>query len=144
MQADSLPTERQGTRIQISQEAGGLVSPSLSEFFIVYCDPHSQRLITSVMSNSCVPMDYSPPASSVHGILQAGVGCHFLLHLAQYTLCILYSFYLTQYKAKESVQKEKKVTQSCLTLCNPSLLYPWDFPGKSTGMGCHSFSRGSS
>ena len=24
------------------------------------------------------------------------------------------------------------------------LLCPWDFPGKSTGVGCHSFSRGSS
>ena len=24
------------------------------------------------------------------------------------------------------------------------LLCPWDFPGKNTGMGCHSFSRGSS
>ena len=24
------------------------------------------------------------------------------------------------------------------------LLCPWDFPGKDTGMGCHSFSRGSS
>ena len=30
----------------------------------------------------CDPMDYSPPGSSVYGILQArntGVGCHFLL-----------------------------------------------------------------
>ena len=25
-----------------------------------------------------------------------------------------------------------------------SLLYPWDSPGKNTGVGCHSFSRGSS
>ena len=24
------------------------------------------------------------------------------------------------------------------------LLCPWDFPGKNTGVGCHSFSRGSS
>ena len=33
------------------------------------------------MSNSCDPMDCSPPGSSVHGILQArtGMGCHFLL-----------------------------------------------------------------
>ena len=32
----------------------------------------------SVMSDSCVPMDCSPPGSSVHGIPQArilGVGC---------------------------------------------------------------------
>ena len=37
-----------------------------------------------------------------------------------------------------------QVTQSCLTLCDPMdpmeptrLLSPWDFPGKSAGMGCH-------
>ena len=32
-----------------------------------------------------------------------------------------------------------EVAQLCLTLCNPMdrLLRPWDFPGKSTGVGCH-------
>ena len=41
------------------------------------------------------------------------------------------------------VQSESEVTQSCLTLgdpmdCSlPRLLRPWDFPGKSTGVGCH-------
>ena len=33
------------------------------------------------------------------------------------------------------------VAQSCLTLCDPRqpsrLLCPWDFTGKSTGVGCH-------
>ena len=34
----------------------------------------------SVLSDSLVPMDCSPPGSSVHGILQARkLGCHFLL-----------------------------------------------------------------
>ena len=32
------------TCIQISQEAGQLVFPPLSEFSTVYCDPHSQKL----------------------------------------------------------------------------------------------------
>ena len=37
-----------------------------------------------------------------------------------------------------------KVSQSCLTLCNPMdcsllrLLCPWNFPGKNTGVGSHS------
>ena len=37
-----------------------------------------------------------------------------------------------------------EVAQSCLTLCDPMdceptrFLCPWDFPGKSTGVGCHS------
>ena len=37
--------------------------------------------------------------------------------------------------------KEKKLmaehVQSCLTLCNPMDLCPWDFPGKNTGLDCH-------
>ena len=33
------------------------------------------------------------------------------------------------------------VAKLCLTVCNPMgwLLFPWDFPDKSTGVGCHSF-----
>ena len=41
------------------------------------------------------------------------------------------------------------VAQSCLTLCDPmdcspspSLLCPWDFPGKNTGVGCHFLFQG--
>ena len=40
------------------------------------------------------------------------------------------------------------VTQSCLTLCNPTdssppgSSYPWNFPGKNTGMGCHFLLQG--
>ena len=34
-----------------------------------------------------------------------------------------------------------EVTQSYSTLCDPMdparLLHPWDFPGKSSGVGCH-------
>ena len=41
-----------------------------------------------------------------------------------------------------------KLLQSCLTLCNamvcspPRLLYPWDSPGKNTGVGCHALLQG--
>ena len=40
-----------------------------------------------------------------------------------------------------------KLFQSCLTLCDPvdglppGSLYPWDSPGKNTGVGCHFFSN---
>ena len=36
-------------------------------------------------------------------------------------------------------------TQSCLTLCDPMdtrLLHPWNFLGKSTGVGCHFLLQG--
>ena len=35
--------------------------------------------------------------------------------------------------------------QLCLTLCDPMdcrLLWPWDFPGKNTGVGCHFLLQG--
>ena len=38
------------------------------------------------------------------------------------------------------VKSESEVAQSCPTLRDPMdcrLLCPWDFPGKSTGVGCH-------
>ena len=73
----------------------------------------------------CDPIDHSPPGSAVPGILQARtLGCHFPLQCMK-------------------VKSERKVAQSCLTLCNPHglqptrLLHPWDFPGKSTRVGCH-------
>ena len=40
------------------------------------------------------------------------------------------------------------VTQSCLTLCDPHVLYPtsllcpWDSPGKNTGVGCYFLLQG--
>ena len=45
------------------------------------------------------------------------------------------------------VKSESEVAQSFLTLsdpmvCKPTrLLRPWDFPGKSTGVGCHCLLR---
>ena len=41
-----------------------------------------------------------------------------------------------------------KLVQACMTLCKPyglqptRLLYPWDFPGKNTRVGCHAFLQG--
>ena len=34
-------------------------------------------LVAQLCLTLCDPMDFIPPGSSVHGILQAGVGCHF-------------------------------------------------------------------
>ena len=43
------------------------------------------------------------------------------------------------------VKSDSEVVQSCPTLCNPldtRLLSPWDFLGKSTGVGCHCLLQG--
>ena len=49
----------------------------------------------------------------------------------------------TEYPIKKE-KKESEFAQSSLTVCNPmdcslagSSIHPWDFPGKSTGVGCH-------
>ena len=42
-------------------------------------------------------------------------------------------------------ESESEVDQSCPTLCDPMdtrLLRPWDFLGKSTGVGCHFLLQG--
>ena len=43
-------------------------------------------------------------------------------------------------------ESESEVAQSCRTLWTPMkpirLLHPWDFPGKSTGLGCHLLLQG--
>ena len=86
--------------------------------------------VTSVMSDSVRPHRRQPirlhhpwdsPGKST------GVGCHFLLQCMK-------------------VKSESEVTQSCLTLSDPMdcslpgslpAYHPWDFPGKSTGVGYH-------
>ena len=43
------------------------------------------------------------------------------------------------------ISELSEVAQSCLTLCDPMdtrLLRPWDFLGKSTGVGCHFLLQG--
>ena len=74
----------------------------------------------------CDPIDGSPPGSPVPGILQAR------------TLeWVAISF------SKVKVKSESEVAQLYPTLSRPHglqptrLLRPWDFPGKSTGVGCH-------
>ena len=58
---------------------------------------------------------------------------------------------LRQQKGQQAFEAKVKVlvTQSCLTLCDPMdcmqpprFLCPQDFPGKNTGVGCHSLLQG--
>ena len=77
-------------------------------------------------------MDCSLPGSSVHGIFQARV-----LEWGAIAFSNLYDSYL-----------KVKVTQSCLTLCDPMDCSPpgssvhEDSPGKNTGVGCHALLQG--
>ena len=78
----------------------------------------------------CNPIDGSPPGSPVPGILQAR------------TLEWVAISFSKAWKWK--VKSESEVAQSCPTqwphgLQPTRLLHPWDFPGKSTGVGWHGF-----
>ena len=81
-----------------------------------------------VMSDSLQPHRPSPPGPSIHGILQAR------------TLeWVAISSSKRNYRKKES-----EFPQSCPTfethgLQPTRLLCPWDFPGKSPGVGCHCY-----
>ena len=85
-------------------------------------------LVAQSCPTLCNPIDSSPPGLYVHGILQAR------------TLeWVAISFSKRNYRKKES-----EVFQLCLILrphgLQPiRLLHPWNFPGKSTGVGCHFF-----
>ena len=74
----------------------------------------------------CDPVDHGPPGSSVHEILQARI-----------LKWVAISF------SSDKVWSEwSEVTQPCLTLRPHRLQLTrlpclWDFPGKSTGVGCH-------
>ena len=40
------------------------------------------------------------------------------------------------------MKSRSEVPQACPTLQPHELLHPWDFPGKSTGVGCHFLLQG--
>ena len=103
----------------------------------------------------CDPMDCSLPGSSVHRILQARileqVAIPFYRGSSQPCNRIQVSWdagkFFTIWATREAFRLEYRVTNTTswwniglLTLphmVNATLLHPWDFPGKRTGVGCH-------
>ena len=74
----------------------------------------------------CDPIDGSPPGSSIPGILQAR------------TLEWVGISFSNAWKWKVKVKSLSHVWLFRTHGLQPSrLLHPWEFPGKSTGVGCH-------
>ena len=72
----------------------------------------------------CDPVDCNPPGSSVHGMLQA-ISFPSPMHESE------------KWKGSRSVVSDPQRPHGL----QPSrLLHPWDFPGTSTGVGCHCLS----
>ena len=75
----------------------------------------------------CDPTDGSPPGSPVPGILQAR---------SLEWVAISFSN-AWKWKVKVGSHLVVSDSQRPLGLQPTRLLHPWDFPGKSTGVGCH-------
>ena len=73
------------------------------------------------------PIDGSPPSSPVSGILQARTPFPPPMHESE------------KWKWSHSVMSDSSRPQG---LQPTGLLRPWDFPGKSAGVGCHCLLRG--
>ena len=78
----------------------------------------------------CYPIDGSPPGSPIPGILQAR------------TLEWVAISFSNAWKWKVKVKSLSRFRLLATPWTAASrLLHPWDFPGKSTGVGCHCFLR---
>ena len=91
-------------------------------------EKHIEETAKSLQScpTLCDPIDSSPPGSPVPGILQAR------------TLEWVAISFSNAWKWKVKVKSLSRVWPSATPWTEPTrLLHPWDFPGKSTGGGCH-------
>ena len=64
----------------------------------------------------------------------------FFLLILQLLIILLLPLFLSCHSLFIKRKNKSEVAQSCPTLCDPMdtrLLRPWDFLGKSTGVGCH-------
>ena len=73
------------------------------------------------------PIDRSPPGSPVPGILQA--------RTLEWVAISFSNAWKWKVKGKSSLSHVQLLATHGLQPTR--LLYPWDFPGKSTGVGCH-------
>ena len=122
------PHRQQPTRLPRPRNSPGK-NTGVGCHFLLQC---MQVKIEREVAQSCPtlrdPMDCSPPGSSVHGTFQARVLEWVAIAFSEANI----------YQATS--ESESEVAQSCPTLCDPMdtrLLRPWDFLGKSTGVGCH-------
>ena len=78
----------------------------------------------------CDPIDSSPPGSPVPGILQA--------RILEWVAISFSNAWRWKWKWSRSVVSDSERPHG---LQPTGLLHPWDFPGKSTGVGCHHLLR---
>ena len=83
-----------------SQEASKIVQRGLMYLSLSFTPVYYYAKSLQSCPTLCEPTDGSPPGSPISGILQPGVGCHFLLQCMK-------------------VKSESEAAQSCQTLSDP-------------------------
>jgi len=89
-------------------------------------------LVTQSCLTLCDPIDCSPPGSPVRGILQARVLEWVAISLSiqlPVCMCVCVCLCVSRSVVSDSLRPCK--------LQPTRLPYPWDSPGKNTGVGCH-------
>ena len=99
---------------------------NLEDIYPVLPVPAAAAKLLQLCPTLCDPIDGSPPGSPVPGILQARtlerVAISSPMHESE------------KWKWSRSVVSDSLRPHG---LQPTRLLHPWDFPGKSTGVGCH-------
>ena len=120
--SDSVRPHRwQPTRLPHPWDSPGKNTGVGCRFLLQCMKVKSEREVAQSCPTPSDPMDCSLPGSSIHGILQTRV-----LEWGGIGLCVCMLSCLVM---SDSLQPHG--------LQPTSLLHPWDFPGKSTGVGCH-------
>ena len=125
------PLRRRPTRLPHPWDSPGKNTGVGCHFLLQCMKVKSESEVTQSCPTVCDPIDVSPPGSPVPGILQARTwsGLPF----------------------PSPMQESEKRKGSCSVMSNSQrshglqptrLLRPWDFPGKSTRVGCHCLLRG--
>ena len=104
-----------------------------------------------------LPAYHTPQQPGVGALGDWATPIPFQIEVSASSLCLItFFFYLywdmlddtSRYLSLRCACVHTKSLQSCLTLCDPMdcsltrLLCPWDFPGKSTGVGCRFLLQG--
>ena len=117
----SVPQETWGRIIKSSSSQSGASWPATSTL-------HAATAAKSLQScpTLCDPIDGSPPGSAIPGILQA--------RTLEWVAISFSNAWKWKWKGSRSVVSNSSRPHG---LQPTRLLHPWDFPGKSTGVGCH-------
>ena len=117
------PNRRQPTRLPCPWDSPGKNTGVGCHFLLQCMKVKSESEVAQSCLTSSDPMDCSLPGPSVHGIFQARV----------------LEWSATWEAPKRVCESHSVVSDSARPhrLQHTRLLHPWDFPGKSTGVGCH-------